>query len=283
MTRANLKSLYAALLTLLLESLVLGQSDRGTITGTVTDSSGAAVPGANVTVINTATNANSTAVTTSDGVYSIVALPPGAYRVRIEKSGFKRAEIAQVSVVVGNTTSANVVLEIGQVSETVEIAAADGGQVQTENAKITSQVSNKQIDQLPLVVAGTMRSPFDLTLLTPESKPIGLGGDAGVQGPGYTSNFSIGGGQGGTWGITLDGASSATSRFGSTEWSSLNTRSMASITDCTADINGFQADSGRAQGSSLIFAIKSGTNEYHGPVYAYVRNTYSDARNYFDA
>ena len=81
-------------------------------------------------------------------------------------------------------------MEVGQVSEIVEIAAAAGGQVQTENAKISSQVSNKQIDQLPLVVSGTMRSPFDLTLLTPESKPIGLGGDAGVQGPGYTSNFS---------------------------------------------------------------------------------------------
>ncbi|HEY9431007.1 MAG TPA: carboxypeptidase-like regulatory domain-containing protein, partial [Blastocatellia bacterium] len=68
MTRSNLKSFYAALLTLLLAPLVLGQSDRGTITGTVTDSSGAAVPGANVTVTSQATNAYSTAVTTGDGV-----------------------------------------------------------------------------------------------------------------------------------------------------------------------------------------------------------------------
>src|SRR5262245_734171 len=180
MTGANLKSLYAALLTLLLASFVLGQSDRGTITGTVTDSPGAAVPGAKVTVTNLATNADSTAVTTSDGVYSIVALQPGAYRVRIEKSGFKRAELGQVAGVIGNTTAANVTMEVGQVSETVEIAAAAGGQVQTENAKISSQVSNKQIDQLPLVVAGTMRSPFDLSLLTPEAKPLGLGGQAGV-------------------------------------------------------------------------------------------------------
>jgi hypothetical protein len=282
MTRANLRSFCAASLTLLLTAFVSGQSDRGTITGTVTDSSGAAVPGANVTVTNLATNANSTAVTTGDGVYSIVALQPGSYRVRIEKSGFKRAEIGQVAVVVGNTTSANVVLEIGQVSETVEIAAAAGGQVQTENAKITSQVSNKQIDQLPLVVAGTMRSPFDLTLLTPESKPLGLGGDAGVQGPGYTSNFSIGGGQGGTWGITLDGASSGTSRFGSTEWASLNTPSIDAITEFAVDTNGFKAESGRAQGGNLTFSSRSGTNDYHGTVYEYARNNYFDARNYFE-
>ena len=106
----------------------------------MTDSSGAAVPGANVTVTSQATNANSTAVTTGDGVYSIVALPPGTYRIRIEKSGFKRAEIGQVTVV-GNTTAANITMEVGQVNEIVEIAAAAGGQVQTENAKISSQVS----------------------------------------------------------------------------------------------------------------------------------------------
>ncbi len=250
MTRAILKSLYAASLTLLLASFVLGQSDRGTITGTVTDSSGAAAPGANVTVTNQATNANSTAVTTGDGVYSVVALPPGTYRIRIEKSGFKRAELSQVTVMVGNTTAANITMEVGQVNEIVEIAAAAGGQVQTENAKISSQVSNKQIDELPLVVSGTMRSPFDLTLLTPESKPIGLGGDAGVQGPGYTSQFSIGGGQGGAWGITLDGASSGASRFGSTEWASLNTPSIDAITEFAVDTNGFKAESGRAQGGS---------------------------------
>jgi hypothetical protein len=258
------------------------QTDRGTITGSVVDGSGAAVPGANVTVTNQATNASSTAVTTGDGVYTIVALQPGAYRVRIEKTGFKRAEIGQVMVTVGNTTAANVTMEVGQVSETVEIAAGGAAQVQTENAKISSQVSNKQIDQLPLVVSGTMRSPFDLTLLTPESKPLGLGGDAGVQGPGYTSNFSLGGGQGGTWGITLDGASSGTSRFGSTEWASLNTPSIDAITEFAVDTNGFKAESGRAQGGSLNFSSRSGTNEYHGTVYEFARNNYFDARNYFE-
>src|SRR4029079_19208513 len=128
-----LKLFCAALLAMLSVSLVLGQSDRGTITGTVIDSTGAAVPGASVTVTNTATNANSAAVTTSDGVYSIPALQPGVYRVRVEKSGFKRSEIAQVTVAVGGTIAANVTMEVGQVSETVEIASAAGGQVQTEN------------------------------------------------------------------------------------------------------------------------------------------------------
>jgi hypothetical protein len=278
-TMNRILSILAA--AVLLTATALAQGDRGTITGTVSDNNGAAVPGATVVVTNTGTGSVSNATTSSDGVYTIPALPPGTYKVRIEKTGFKVSEVNQVVVVVGNTTPANVAMEVGQVSDTVEVTSG-AAQIQTENAKISSQVSNKQIDQLPLVVSGTMRSPFDLSLLTPESKPIGLGGDAGTQGPGYTSNFSIGGGQGGTWGITLDGASSGTSRFGSTEWASLNTPSIDAITEFTVDTNGFKAESGRAQGGSLNFSSKSGTNEYHGTVYEFLRNDFFDARRYFE-
>jgi hypothetical protein len=269
------------LLALLLPVFAFGQVDRGTITGRVTDNAGAAVPGANVTVTNAATGSTSTAVTSGEGIYSIPALPPGEYKVRVEKSGFKASEVTGLALVAGNTASADVAMEVGQLTETVQITT-EAGQVQTENAKISVQVSNKQIDQLPLVVSGTVRSAFDLSLLTPETKPIGLGGDAGTGGPGYTSNFSIGGGQGGTWGVTLDGASSNTSRFGSTEWANLNTPSIDAITEFTVETNGFKAEFGRAQGGTLTFSSKSGTNEYHGNAYEFLRNDYFDARRYFE-
>jgi hypothetical protein len=271
-----------AFLTLTLCVFAAAQSDRGTITGIVTDASGSNVPGAIVVVTNLATNAAANAATTGEGVFTIPALPPGSYKVRIEKEGFKSAEITQLNVIVGNTTPANFTLEVGEVSETVEVISTLGAHVQTENAKITSQVSNKQIDELPLVVSGTMRSPFDLSLLTPETKPIGLGGVAGTGGPGYNSEFSIGGGQGGAWGITLDGASAGTGRFGSTEWSNLNTPSIDAITEFTVDTNGFKAEFGRAQGGILTFSSRSGTNEYHGNLYEFLRNNYFDARNYFE-
>jgi Carboxypeptidase regulatory-like domain len=174
--------LVISLLTTLLCGLGYAQSDRGTITGTVTDASGSNIPGATVVATNVNTNAVSTAVTTGEGIFTIPALPPGRYKIRIEKEGFKAAEITEVNVVVGNTTPVNFTLEIGQVSEVVEVTTTLGGQVQTENAKITSQVSNKQIDELPLVVSGSVRSPFNLSLLTPETKPLGLGGVAGVGG-----------------------------------------------------------------------------------------------------
>ncbi len=269
-------------LTLALSALSVGaQTDRGTVTGRVTDNTGAAVAGATIVVTNIANGANSTGSTNAEGLYTIPALTVGTYKIKIEKTGFKKAEVSGVIISVGSTIGTDIALEVGQVSETVQITS-DSAQLQTENAKISSAVSNKQIDQLPLVVSGTMRSPFDLTLLTPESKPLGLGGDAGTQGAGYTSNFSLGGGQGGTWGITLDGASSGTSRFGSTEWASLNTPSLDAITEFAVDTNGFKADAGRAQGGTLSFASKSGTNEYHGTAYEFLRNNYFDARNYFE-
>ncbi len=281
MKRTSLSLLAALIVTLVLSLPVHAQSDRGTVTGRVTDNTGAAVAGAKVTVTNASTGGNSTATTNLEGLYTIPALQVGTYKVNVEKTGFKRAEVSGLAVSVGSTVGADVTLEVGQVSETVQITS-DAAQLQSENSKISSQVSGKQIDQLPLVVSGTMRSPFDLSLLTPEAKPLGLGGDAGTGGPGYTSNFSLGGGQGGTWGITLDGASSGTSRFGSTEWASLNTPSIDAITEFSVDTNGFKAEFGRAQGGSISFVSKSGTNEYHGNVYEFLRNNYFDARNYFD-
>ncbi len=279
----QIRSLLTLLCVLLLLSVsALAQTDRGTITGIVSDSAGASIPGATVTVTNVATNSTSTGITNAEGIYVVPQLQPGTYKVRVEKTGFKVTEITQLALTAGNTASANISLTIGAVSETVEVAGSLSSQVQTENAKSSSQVASKQIDQLPLVVAGTMRSPFDLSLLTPEAKPLGLGGQAGVGGPGYDSTFSLGGGQGGSWGVTLDGASSGTSRFGSTEWASLNTPSIDAITEFSVETNGFKAESGRAQGGSLNFASKSGTNQYHGTVFEYLRNNYFDARNYFE-
>src|SRR5687767_5419795 len=152
-TMNRILSILAA--AVLLTATALAQGDRGTITGTVSDNNGAAVPGATVVVTNRGTGSVSNATTSSDGVYTIPALPPGTYKVRIEKTGFKVSEVNQVVVVVGNTTPANVAMEVGQVSDTVEVTSG-AAQIQTENAKISSQVSNKQIDQLPLVVSGTM-------------------------------------------------------------------------------------------------------------------------------
>ncbi len=274
MTKASLKFLCAASLTLLFSPFVSGQSDRGVITGGVTDKDGALIAGATVTATNAATNIASTAVTTSGGRYTIPALPVGTYKIRVERAGFKIANVDNVIVNASTTTAVDVRMEVGDLSQTVDIVSATGAQVQTENAKISSGVTNKLVEELPLVVGGAMRNAFDLAVLTPEARPFGTSSGG--------ADFSIGGGQGGAWGITLDGVNAGTARFGSTQWASVNTPSLEGITEFTVDTNGFKAEYGRASGGNLSFASKGGTNQYHGSAYEFVRNNVFDARSYFE-
>ena len=151
-------------LMLVCSAIAWAQSDRGSITGTVTDSTGGIVPDAAVTATNTATNVVARTVTNDTGVYAIPALLPGMYKLRVEKNGFKAAEQAQVVLAASSTVRVDVGLQVGEVSESVEVSSSLA-QLQTESAKITTSVSNKMVDELPLVVGGAMRSPFDLALV----------------------------------------------------------------------------------------------------------------------
>lgn len=277
MIHRGLKMAATLLVAVFLSIAVCAQTDRGTITGTVTDSTGATVTGATVTITNVGTNIPITLVTNSQGSFTAPALQVGNYKVKIEKSGFKTAVQDNVKVSVGLTATVDVTMEVGEVTQTVEIAAGVGPQLQTESAKISSTVANKMVEELPLVVSGAVRNPFDLAVLTPEAKAPNADSTSGGG-----SNFAIGGGQGGAWGITLDGASAATSRFGSTQWASLNTPSLDAITEFSVDTNGFKAEFGRASGGIISFASKSGTNALHGTLYEFIRNDAFDARRFFE-
>ena len=100
------------------------QSDRGSITGTITDSTGGIVPDASVTATNTATNVVSRTATNESGVYAIPALLPGTYKVRVEKNGFKAAEQAQVVLAASSTVRVDIGLQVGEVSESVDVSAS---------------------------------------------------------------------------------------------------------------------------------------------------------------
>jgi hypothetical protein len=269
------RTILSVVLCLILSAFVHGQSDRGTLTGTVTDSSGSVIPGATVTATNQNTNVSARTITTDDGLYVIPALVPGTYKIRVELTGFKAAEQADVNIAAATTTRVNLALTVGEISESVQVTSAPF-QLQTENAKISAQVSNKMVDELPLVVGGAVRSPFDLALITPEAKQV-----EGT-GPNKDEAFALGGGQVASWGITLDGVSAGTGRFASVEWASVNTPSLDAITEFTVDTNGFKAEYGRASGGIMSFASKSGTNQFHGTLYEFLRNDVFDARRFFE-
>jgi hypothetical protein len=227
------------------------------ITGTVTDSSGAAIPGAKVAVRNIATNVGSATETTSSGDFTVPALPVGTYELRVEKQGFKTAIRSEVIVGAGSSVTVNAVLEVGALSESVQVAATLE-LLQTSTAKVTTAVSNKLVDELPLVSEG-MRGAFDLALITPEANQPG------------DDTFNVGGGQGGAFGATLDGVSILTGRFNSVQWTNVNTPSVDAITEFAVETNGFKAEFGRGQGGMITFSSKSGTNELHGTAYEFLQ------------
>jgi hypothetical protein len=254
---------------LLSAMLAWSQTDRAVLTGSITDSSGAAVPGAEVRVTNSATNLATVSQSTNSGDFTVPSLPVGTYQVRVEKQGFKAAVRTGLILSAGATVTMNVTLELGQVSESIQVEAALD-QLQTSTAKVSTAVNNKMVDELPLVVGGAMRGVFDLALITPEAnEPEDKG-------------FTVGGAQGGSYGATLDGVSILTARFNSVEWANVNTPSVDAITEFAVETNGFKAEFGRGQGGMITFSSKSGTNNLHGTLYEFLRNDALDARRFFE-
>jgi hypothetical protein len=246
---------------------LLAQQDRGNITGIVKDPSGAAVVGAKITVTKTDTNVAVSTVSTETGDYNVLSLTAGAYSVRVEREGFKAAVAKEIILVAGGTARVDATLEIGTAQQVVEVET-QGAILQTESAKVSTQVNNKLIEDLPLVVSGQVRSPFDLAALAPETKNFG---DTG---------FAIGGGQAAGFNMALDGISATTGRALQTSWATVNTPSVDAIGEFTVETNGFKPEYSRAGGGTMTFVSKSGTNEFHGSAYAFIRNEALDARRF---
>jgi hypothetical protein len=219
------------------------QSERGSITGVIQDTSKAAVPGVSVKVINTATNATTDVVSSESGAYNAANLSPGTYRIEASLTGFQTAKTDGVRLTAGATARVDIVLNLGAIEESVTVQA-NSPLVSTEDAKISTNMSNESIDQLPLVVGGAMRSVFDLVATVPESKGSG-------------TQAVIGGGQGGGFEATLDGISVNTNRAADTTETAFLTPSVEAITEFAVETNGFKPEFGQAAGGAITFASKS--------------------------
>lgn len=243
------------------------QSERGAITGIVSDPAGASIPGATIAITHIDTGSTQSLEATGAGQYTAANLPPGIYRIEVSAPGFKRFVGSNVTLTAGGTIRMDAQLQIGQVSESVEVTAAVA-QIQTENAKITTAVTNKLVDELPLVVGGSMRNPFNLVAVAAEAKGSG-------------QRMALGGGQVAQWDATLDGHSVGTNRSGDTDEAALNSPSLEALTEFAVDTNGFKAEYGQAGGGVMTFVSKSGTNQFHGSAYDFLRNDELDARGFF--
>ena len=247
------------------------QGDRGIITGTVKDTSGAAMPNAVVTAVHLLTNTNYKTSTTASGDFTVPALPVGSYSVRVENSGFKTHVENNVAVAAGSTVRLDVVMEVGATQQTIEVQA-HAAILTTDTARVATEVSAKLVDDLPLVVNGAVRSPFDLATTTAE---VAGSGD---------SNFRVGGGRIGAFGVTLDGTAATVARpDAQVSWGQINAPSVEALTEFSVESGGFKAETGHASGGTISFVSKSGTNEFHGNAYEFLRNQDLDARGFFAA
>jgi len=253
------------------------QEVTGTISGTVTDSSGAVVPGAKVTITNTDRNAVvRTAKTSKAGDYSAPLLPIGHYSVTIEAPGFKKTTQANIVLDVNDKRSVNAALQVGSNSETVTVEA-NALQVNTESDAATGLITGTQVRELAL----QSRNYEELVQLMPGvSADIGDALYAGVSSPnGNTSEtaFSLNGSFGTSNSWTVDGADNV-DRGGN--FSLLNYPSVDAIDEFKVLRGNYNAEYGRSAGGVINVITRSGTSKFHGGVYEFFRNNVLDANDW---
>ena len=244
---------------------LFAQSDRGVITGTVSDSTGALIPGARIVLTNTNTGANSDTVTTGTGNYTLLSLSAGTYSLKVSHPGFGLYEQAKIQVQVAVTTRVEIVLAIGSAAETIRVNA-ESTQLRTESAEQSSTITGKQINELPInfgIGAGAIRNPLSFAQMTPGATFNGW------------NNISINGGNN-NFKIMFEGQESDSAR--QTRVSDELQPSVESIEQFTLQTSNFSAEFGRVgNGGVYNFTSKSGTNAFHGSAYLYFENTFLTA------
>jgi hypothetical protein len=254
--------------------IIYAQNNAGTIQGTVTDASGADVAGAAVTGKNLDTGLTLSSVTTDSGLYSLANVPAGRYSVSVEKPGLKKYTREGVSVQTSSTTSLDIQLVLGAVSETVTVNA-DASQLQTATSDLGATVQNTLVQNLPLEVSGTIRNPVQFVELVPGF--VGnLGNDPGSN---STDDFKVNGGQEGATDILIDGVSISLVSP-NTQWN--KGVSTDGVDEFKVLQSNFSPEYGESGDGIISLTMKSGTNQYHGSGYDYLRNNALEANSWIN-
>ena len=254
-----------------------GQSDRGTIAGTILDSSGGAVADATVTATQTETGGVYTATTGPTGGFRLYDLRVGVYRVSVSVTGFKTEEKTGVVVQINSTATVEFSLQPGEVKETLTVLA-DAPGLQTESSDIGTVVTTRQIEELPLALSPSgqthLRSPESFVFLAPGTTGPGTttGGASGV----FESKIS--GGQAFSNEVLLDGASIIHAELGSQFEE--NAPSVEALSEFKVTTSTIPAEFGRTSGGVESFTTKSGANAFHGTAFDILRNDKLDANSW---
>ncbi len=244
----------------------LAQTTLGSITGRVTDATGATVSQANVTATNTATQVPYKTVSSAAGTYALQQLPVGLYDVAIESTGFKRYTHTAVRLNVAQTVTLDAALELGAVDQTVNVSG-DVSTLQTSTSDLGTTIDRTKLLELPFYVAGKQRDLEQFTLLAP-----GVTGD--------TSNTQISGSPSRAKEVLVDGIASTGIESGGIIPGETRP-SVETIGEFKLLRANFNAEYGRTGGGIELFATRSGSNALHGAAFDILRNDALDARGFF--
>ncbi|MFZ0581727.1 MAG: TonB-dependent receptor [Candidatus Acidiferrales bacterium] len=249
---------------LMVPSLAHAQG-TASINGTVTDPSGAVIPGASVSATNEATNLIRETATAGDGTYSVVSLAPGIYNITIAKPGLKTLKFAAVTLTVDQALTLDAKLELSSAAQTVLVEGTNIVPINTTDSQVSNVVDEKQIAALPLI----LRDPYQLVLLTPGTTYTNTG----------TLGFSVNGGRDRNNNFLLDGTNNNDPGVPGSGLLTLNpdsTEEFRVITD------GYLPEFGRNSSSVIDIITRSGTNSFHGDIYYFGRWNALGARDFFN-
>jgi hypothetical protein len=257
------------------------QTFRGTILGTVTDSSGGAIPGAMVTIKNVDTGLTRAVTTSDDGSYAAPELPIGNYSVSVEKPGFKTALVSGIKVEVSSERRADVTLQPGELAQKIEVMGEELPMVESTSNTLGGIVESKVVTNLPV----NGRDYQKLILLVPGAAS---GPDAITDSPGSYGTVSVNGARGRSNNYLLDGTDMNDGYRNDpaiNEGGVFSTPATILPVEAIAELHiasNFEAEYGRSAGSAINIVTKSGTNDWHGVGFDFLRNTALNARNYFN-
>jgi hypothetical protein len=252
---------------LAMSSVSFAQTGSSSVRGIVSDLQGRTVAGANVALINEQKNFNRTQTTSDNGSYVFTAVPPGTYRIEVEATGFKKSAISEVHALVDTPSSIDIQLEVGNVSETVSVTAGGDAPINTTDATIGNTFESRRITELPLN-AGNVVGLLSLQ-------------------PGVTRTGFVNGGRSDQANITLDGVDVNEQQNGldvvtNQAFSSVLRVMRDSVQEFRVVTTNPNADTGRSSGAQVSLVTKSGTNDWHGSLFEYHRNTVTTANDFFN-
>src|SRR5262245_12279856 len=257
---------FSAAFVFLAAAFAFAQS-RSPINGTVTDPSGAAVPGAEVTVANTATGLLSKTTTNERGEFVVASLLPATYKVTVTAPGFKAAAAENIVLNAGVPATFHIKMEIGQTTETVEVSA--GAEiVQASSAAVSSTIGGRQLFELPFAT----RNAVELLVTQP-----------GVQTPGNPRSSSVNGLPRGALNVTIDGMNTQDNMLKSSDgFFSFIYPTVDSLDELTVTTSAGSADSSGQGAAQIKFVTRSGSNQFHGGGFYQMRQTGWNANYYFN-